>query len=202
MVEYIEQWLFQTLKDECNAYAYGYEAYAVEADRIRKVLDRGDSIATYENKNKKYWGYGHKQFLSFGSLSAQINMENPPVQMPDIGGVCYPGYQLIAIVRGSGNVEDIEDKDKGSIVKDRLYRVELRTAIYVLAKSEECAKDVASEFGYEDVKVFGANYHDVQVVLGINDVPETWLKGIPYRNGEYGDDEPTIEEILQMRDNE
>lgn len=67
---------------------------------INGWLKRGDGVAVYENAALDSANAGHKQFVSFGSESAQLPGENPPQRMPDIGNKINWQYQLVGIYRG------------------------------------------------------------------------------------------------------
>lgn len=81
-----EQELFEMLDSEHHA-------------TVRGWLERGDGVAVYENVALDSAGLGHRQFVSFGSPAAQLEMAEPPVRMPDIGGSINWKYQLKATVQ-------------------------------------------------------------------------------------------------------
>lgn len=76
-------------------------------------LRRGDGIAVYENKlieapAKHKRGEpddqrinADMQFVSYGSPAAQIETEEPPARLPDIGGRLNWRYQLIGTYKGA-----------------------------------------------------------------------------------------------------
>ena len=66
---------------------------------VTSWLDRGDGVACYENKAFDHSWFGHKKFISFGSSAAQIERDEPPEQLPDIGRTINWPYWLIAITR-------------------------------------------------------------------------------------------------------
>lgn len=68
-------------------------------DTVLKWLDRGDGIAVYQNLALDSADMGHKQFLSFGSDEAQLEVDDPPTRLPDIGGSINWRYSLIGIHR-------------------------------------------------------------------------------------------------------
>lgn len=73
----------------------------VDAARQMNVwLERGDGVAVYENVDLGHPGLGHKQFVSFGSPKAQLEVEEPPTRMPDIGAQINWRYHLKAVYRG------------------------------------------------------------------------------------------------------
>ena len=53
---------------------------------ISRWLDRGDGCAVYENQDLGHPERGHRKFASFGSPEAQLEVDYPPEQLPDIGG--------------------------------------------------------------------------------------------------------------------
>lgn len=66
---------------------------------FKKWLERGDGVAVYENMAFDSGNFGHKKFVSFGSDSAQLEVEEPPQRLPDIGGQINWAYQLVATHR-------------------------------------------------------------------------------------------------------
>jgi hypothetical protein len=58
---------------------------------------RGDSAAVYENHDLGSGLLGDVRVVSYGSEAAQIEDAEPPVRMPDIGGMIGWRYQLIGI---------------------------------------------------------------------------------------------------------
>jgi hypothetical protein len=52
---------------------------------FRRWFDRGDGVAVYENQDLGHPDVGQKQFASFGSAMAQLEVEIPPERLPDIG---------------------------------------------------------------------------------------------------------------------
>jgi hypothetical protein len=68
-------------------------------DTVRRWLERGDGVAVYQNVALDSANAGHRQFVSFGSEAAQLEVEEPPTRLPDIGGAINWRYQLEATVR-------------------------------------------------------------------------------------------------------
>lgn len=68
---------------------------------VRRWLDRGDGVAVYRNADLGHPEIGHLQFVSYGSKDAQIESDEPPQKMPDIGGAINWRYQLHATVKRS-----------------------------------------------------------------------------------------------------
>lgn len=62
---------------------------------IRRWVGRGDGVAVYENKNLGSPNAGHKKFTSFGSSEAQLEVDDPPERLPDIGGQINWAYMLV-----------------------------------------------------------------------------------------------------------
>lgn len=71
-------------------------------DIIERWLERGDGCAVYENVAFDSGDFGHRIYLSFGSAAAQLEMEEPPTRMPDIGGIIGWKYQLKDTVSADG----------------------------------------------------------------------------------------------------
>lgn len=72
---------------------------------IERWLARGDGCAVYENVAMDSGALGHKQFTSYGSPAAQIEVDthdrrnDPPQRMPDIGNAVNWSYGLVAYCR-------------------------------------------------------------------------------------------------------
>lgn len=73
---------------------------SAEIDIINRWLERGDGVAVYENHDLGHPDIGHKQFVSYGSPSAQLEVDYPPERLPDIGGRIGWRYILVATYRG------------------------------------------------------------------------------------------------------
>ena len=81
-------------------------------DEIREVLDkehwplvnrwlaRGDGVAVYENQALDSANVGHKKFVSFGSVTAQLETPEPPARLPDIGPQINWAYGLVGTYKG------------------------------------------------------------------------------------------------------
>lgn len=96
-----ETWDFERLKEEV-AKAWDSEPGRVMVlDLMKRWLERGDGVAVYENADFESPEMGQRQYLSFGSSLAQIEVDEPPQRMPDIGTSINWRYQLIATVRGT-----------------------------------------------------------------------------------------------------
>lgn len=81
-----EQELFDLLDPEHHALVNGW-------------LERGDGVAVYRNQAMDHSEHGSRQFVSFGSPKAQLEVEEPPARLPDIGGRINWPYSLEAKVR-------------------------------------------------------------------------------------------------------
>jgi len=66
---------------------------------VQVWLDRGDGIAVYENHDLSHPEQGHRQFVSYGSPTAQIEEDYPPKRLPDIGSKINWRYQLIGTLK-------------------------------------------------------------------------------------------------------
>ena len=66
---------------------------------VQRWLDRGDGVAVYENGAFDSKRFGHKKFVSFGSEAAQLEVEEPPKRLPDIGGQINWPYGLLGTCR-------------------------------------------------------------------------------------------------------
>jgi hypothetical protein len=62
-------------------------------------FNRGDGCAVYENADMGHPELGHLQFVSYGSSAAQLEMDEPPQRLPDIGNRINWRYQLIGVCR-------------------------------------------------------------------------------------------------------
>lgn len=76
---------------------------------INRWLERGDGCAVYENHAMDGHGHGEKQFVSYGSKQCQLEVEEPPQRLPDIGGMINWKFQLIGTYRG----EPLEESKTG-----------------------------------------------------------------------------------------
>jgi hypothetical protein len=68
--------------------------------QVNKWLERGDGIAVYENHDFGSATMGHRQFVSYGSPSAMLEVDVPPQRLPDIGNAINWRFQLIGVYRG------------------------------------------------------------------------------------------------------
>jgi len=67
---------------------------------INRWLARNDGVAVYENQDLGHPDIGRRQFVSYGSKAAQIETDEPPQRMPDIGGAINWRYQLVGVYKG------------------------------------------------------------------------------------------------------
>jgi len=65
-----------------------------------KWLMRGDGIAVYENQEIGHPNMGDRQFVSYGSKAAQLETNDPPLRLPDIGNAINRGFDLVGVYRG------------------------------------------------------------------------------------------------------
>lgn len=77
------------------------QALAHKQEIIRKWLKRGDGVAIYENSEIGGPQCGHRKFVSYGSANAQLEGQNPPSRLPDMGGEINWRYSLVGTVRNS-----------------------------------------------------------------------------------------------------
>lgn len=76
-----------------------------DVQTINGWLARGDGVAIYENQDLGHPELGAKQFLSFGSPSAQLEVDEPPQRLPDIGNKINWRYSLIGTYKGEAITE-------------------------------------------------------------------------------------------------
>jgi hypothetical protein len=69
-------------------------------DQVNVWLRRGDGVAVYEAKALDRSDFGARQYISFGSAEAQLEMNEPPQRLPDIGNQINWPYQLVGSYRG------------------------------------------------------------------------------------------------------
>ena len=68
-------------------------------ETVRRWLERGDGCAVYENHAMDSSLCGHCQYVSFGSAQAQLEEDEPPQRLPDIGNRINWAYQLVGTIR-------------------------------------------------------------------------------------------------------
>ena len=67
---------------------------------LKSWLERGDGIALYENRAIDSTHVGAKKWVSYGSSRAQLETDEPPRRLPDIGKQINWAYQLVGTCRG------------------------------------------------------------------------------------------------------
>lgn len=77
---------------------YGPEAPGV-LEQVSRWIARGDGAAVYVNQDLGHPDVGYPQIASFGSPAAQLETDEPPEQLPDIGGSINWRYRLEATYR-------------------------------------------------------------------------------------------------------
>jgi hypothetical protein len=86
-----------------HTYDKGTLTMLLSPDSIRVVnrwLARGDGVAVYKNVDLGHPEIGHEQFVSFGSPEAQLETNDPPQRLPDIGNQINWRYSLQGTYRG------------------------------------------------------------------------------------------------------
>jgi hypothetical protein len=77
------------------------ELAAVDAlDQANEWLLRGDGVAVYEARDNLHEDFGSRKYVSFGSSSAQLETNEPPAQLPNIGNQDNSSYRLVGFHRG------------------------------------------------------------------------------------------------------
>lgn len=74
-------------------------------DKANAWLRRGDGIAIYEAMAFDRSDFGARKYVSYGSPDAQLEVDEPPVQLPDIGPQINWPYRLVGTYRGAELVE-------------------------------------------------------------------------------------------------
>lgn len=74
--------------------------YVATIIQMNRWLERDDGIAVYENHDMGHADLGEKQFTSYGSPQAQLEVPEPPERLPDIGGRINWRYTLIGTYKG------------------------------------------------------------------------------------------------------
>ena len=68
--------------------------------QVEGWIARGDGAALYENHDLGHPQLGMPKIASFGSSMAQLETDEPPQTLPDIGGEINWRFQLVAVYRG------------------------------------------------------------------------------------------------------
>lgn len=89
-------------RDEITGYiTREFGTYAREATpKVNVWLARGDGIAVYVDHDLSHPQMGTTKMYSYGSPAAQLETDDPPVRLPDIGGAINWRYQLEGTYRG------------------------------------------------------------------------------------------------------
>ncbi len=97
----VETWDRARLLEAVTEYMDGNRS---DIERTMALMDgwvaRGDGVAVYENHDLSSSGLGHRQFASYGSPAALLEVSEPPTTMPDVGTAVNWRYQLIAVHGG------------------------------------------------------------------------------------------------------
>lgn len=86
--------------DDIDVIGDGAEMVRSVTAQMNKWLERGDGVAVYENQDLGHYKLGDKQFVSFGSSAAQLEVDTPPAQLPDTPTSINWRYALIATYKG------------------------------------------------------------------------------------------------------
>lgn len=92
-----ETWTKEQLLDHLSEHELNTPAVR---ENFNRWLERGDGIAVYQNVDFGSSQMGHCQYASFGSPAAQLEVEEPPLQLPDIGAQINWRYRLRATYKG------------------------------------------------------------------------------------------------------
>lgn len=68
-------------------------------DNLNLWFERGDGVAVYENADFSHPFAGHILLVSFGSPDAQLETDDPPQRLPDIGSQINWRYWLRVVYR-------------------------------------------------------------------------------------------------------
>ncbi len=78
----------------------GVKELHAACEQINQWLARGDGAAIYRNEEFGHPGMGHIEIVSYGSSMAQLESQDPPIQLPDIGTTINWRYRLIGTYQG------------------------------------------------------------------------------------------------------
>lgn len=112
------RWDADLLRDNISEH-YGPATERVLA-RIAEWLARGDGVAVYEDADLSSPGMGDWKITSYGSAAAQIEADQPPMRLPDIGGDINWRFVLVGTYRvteeesNAGTAGDREVRQDGS----------------------------------------------------------------------------------------
>jgi hypothetical protein len=68
--------------------------------QIQSWVDRGDGAAIYENHDLGSQDVGMPKIVSYGSPRSQLETDDPPTTLPDMGGSINWRFQLVATYHG------------------------------------------------------------------------------------------------------
>jgi len=79
---------------------WGPDDAATIIQQIQRWVDRGDGAAIYRNHDLGSLAVGEPRIVSYGSPAAQLEVTEPPEQLPDIGGAINWRFRLEAVYGG------------------------------------------------------------------------------------------------------
>ena len=79
---------------------WGQEDAPAIMQQIQNWVDRGDGAAIYRNHDLGSLAVGEPRIVSYGSPAAQLEVTEPPEQLPDIGGAINWRFRLEAVYGG------------------------------------------------------------------------------------------------------
>lgn len=100
--QYTRDELAETLDNLFSEPEYA-DLVAAARESVNRWIGRGDHVAVYENHDFGSLWAGEKRLVSFGSPTAQLEVETVeelPSRLPDIGGAIGWRYLLIGVYTG------------------------------------------------------------------------------------------------------
>jgi hypothetical protein len=88
---------FEQLKVDMARHEYS----AAHITLVETWIARGDQVLVYENRDLGHIAVGQHIYVSYGGERAQIErtqFPEPPVKLPDVGGLIGWRYQLVGVV--------------------------------------------------------------------------------------------------------
>ena len=79
---------------------WGPDDAATIIQQIQRWVDRGVGAAIYRNRDLSSLAVGEPRIVSYGSPAAQLEVTEPPEQLPDIGGAINWRFRLEAVYGG------------------------------------------------------------------------------------------------------